>query len=161
SDLEQGIIITNFNNFTSDCSIMSNGMATTKDANASIYMGSFNNATLTAGSGVSEAAVWTRGSFYSTNNNHVYASPQLVNQTATLNDPYSSLAVPSLTKLTSCDFTNFSVSSGTSATLGPGVYCGGLSVSGVNNVYFQPGTYYVVNGDFYLSNVNNVSCPIC
>jgi len=160
---EQGISITNFNNFTSDCSIMSNGTAATQDANASIYMGSFNNATLTAtaGSGVTEAAVWTRGSFYTTNNNHVYASPQLQNQTTTLNDPYSSLAVPSLSKLTSCDFTNFSVSSGTSATLSPGVYCGGLSVSSVNNVYFQPGTYYVVNGDFYLSSVNNVSCPNC
>ena len=157
---EQGISITSFNNFTSDCSIMSNGTAATQDANASIYMGSFNNATLTvtAGSGISEAAIWTRGSFYTTNNNHVYASPQLVNQTTTLNDPYGSYSIPTLS---TCDYSNYSASSGSSVTLGPGVYCGGLTITSVNNVYFQPGTYYIANGDFYISSVNGVSCPTC
>jgi len=153
---EQGINITQFNNFTSDCSIMSNGTAATQDANASIYMGNFNNATLTAGSGISEAAVWTRGSFYSTNNNHVYASPQLVGQTTTLNDPYSSLQAPVPGNCAAVPSP-----SNNALTVPPGTYCGGLTITGVNNVYFTPGTYYIVNGDLYITGVNNVSCPTC
>lgn len=155
---EQGISITNFNNLTSDCSILSNGTSATQDANASIYMGSFNNATLTAGSSIDEAAVWTRGSFYSTNNNHVYASPQLVNQTTTLNDPYSSLKAPS--PPAGCTPMPSPVSN--ALTFKPGTYCGGLTVIGsANNVYFQPGTYYIVNGDLYITSVNGVSCLGC
>jgi hypothetical protein len=47
-------------------------------------------------------------------------------------------------------------------TFKPGTYCGGLTViGGANNVYFQPGTYYIVNGDLYITSVNGVSCLGC
>ena len=45
--------------------------------------------------------------------------------------------------------------------MSPGTYCGGLSVSSINNVYFTPGIYYVANGDLYITSVNNVTCPTC
>ena len=48
-----------------------------------------------------------------------------------------------------------------SLTVSPGTYCGGLSVSSINNVYFTPGIYYVANGDLYITSVNNVTCPTC
>ena len=53
---EQGVSFTNFNNFTSDCVIYSNGTSTgTTSSTASVYMASFNHATM--------KSVYTRGSF--------------------------------------------------------------------------------------------------
>jgi Flp pilus assembly protein TadG len=146
---EQGVSFTSFNNFNSDCTIVSNGTATGANSSASVYMGSFNNATV--------RSVWTRGSFYKTNNFTATIPPQ-TEQTSTVADPYASLPTPSVG---ACSYTNFSASSASSATLLPGTYCGGLTVSSVNNVYFTPGIYYVANGDLYLTSVNNVSCPTC
>ena len=52
-----GVSFTSFNNFTSDCVVYSNGTSTgTTSTTASIYMASFNNATM--------KSVYTRGSFY-------------------------------------------------------------------------------------------------
>jgi Flp pilus assembly protein TadG len=146
---EQGVSFTSFNNFNSDCTIVSNGTATGANSSASVYMGSFNNATV--------RSVWTRGSFYETNNFTATITPQ-TNQTSTVADPYASLPTPSVG---ACSYNNFSASGGSSATLVPGTYCGGLTVSGVNNVYFTPGIYYVADSDLYLTGVNNVSCPTC
>jgi Flp pilus assembly protein TadG len=146
---EQGVSFTSFNNFNSDCTIASNGTATGANSGASVYMGSFNNATV--------RSVWTRGSFYKTNNFTATIPPQ-TEQTSTVADPYASLPTPSVG---GCSYNNFSASGGSSATLLPGTYCGALTVSGVNNVYFTPGIYYVANGDLYLTGVNNVSCPTC
>jgi Flp pilus assembly protein TadG len=154
TDNEQGVSFTSFNNFNADCMIYSNGSATgTGSTTASIYMGSFNNATL--------KSVWTRGSFTAASYYHItYTGTPNVsqNQTTTVNDPYSSLPTPSPG---TCSYNSFSASSQSSVTLSPGTYCGGLSVTSVTNVYFTPGIYYVANGDLYLSSVNNVTCPTC
>jgi Flp pilus assembly protein TadG len=155
---EQGISFTSFNNLAGDCSIMSNGTSTANNSNASIYMASFNNAKLTKGTGTSNAGIWARGSFYKTSYNSFSADSILTNQTTTLYDPYASLATPSPG---TCSYTNYAPSGGTSLTLNPGTYCGGLTISSFNNVYFTPGTYYIANGDLYITSVNNVSCPTC
>lgn len=148
---EQGVSFTSFNNFNSDCTIVSNGTSTSSNSNASVYMASFSNATL--------KSVWTRGSFYKTSyGNFTSGSPAQTNQTSAVVDPYVSLPSPSLS---SCAHNNFSQSSGSTLTLSPGTYCGGLAVSSYNNVYFTPGIYYIANGDLYLSSVNNVTCPTC
>ncbi len=149
---EQGVSFTSFNNFNSDCTIVSNGTSTSSNSNASVYMGGFNNASL--------KSVWTRGSFYKTSyNSFTTTSSVKTNQTSTVVDPYAtSLPTPSPG---TCSYTNFSRSGGSSLTLSPGTYCGGLTVSSYSNVYFTPGIYYVANGDLYLSSVNNVTCPTC
>jgi len=148
---EQGVSFTSFNNFNSDCTIVSNGTSTSSNSNASVYMANFSNATL--------KSVWTRGSFYKTSySNFTPSSPVQTNQTSAVVDPYISLPTPSLS---SCTYNNFSQSSGTNLTLSQGTYCGGLTVSSYNNVYFTPGIYYIANGDLYLSSVNNVTCPTC
>jgi hypothetical protein len=148
---EQGVSFTSFNNFAADCTIISNGSSTSSNSNASIYLANFNNASL--------KSVWTRGRFYPAS----YGSLSLTNtaqqnQTTTVADPYASLATPSPG---TCTYNPFSAPGGSSLTLSPGTYCGGLTISGYNNVYFTPGTYYVANGDLYLTSINNVSCPTC
>lgn len=156
TDAEQGVRFSSFNNFTSDCVIYSNGTSTgTTSTTASAYLGSFNNATM--------KGLWSRGSVTLASYNHVYnqSGTTLVpqqNQTTAIVDPYASLPTPSPG---GCSYNPFSAPGGSSITLSPGTYCGGLTVSSYNNVYFTPGTYYIANGDLYLSSVNNVTCPTC
>ena len=149
---EQGVSFTNFNNFSSDCVIYSNGTSTgTTSSTASVYMASFNHATM--------KSVYTRGSFTATGYNSVnLTTPAQQNQATSIVDPYAGLATPAPG---TCSFTNYSRSSMSSLTVSPGTYCGGLSVSSINNVYFTPGIYYIANGDLYISSVNNVTCPTC
>jgi Flp pilus assembly protein TadG len=149
---EQGVSFTNFNNFTSDCVIYSNGTSTgTTSSTASIYMANFNNATL--------KSVYTRGSFTTASNNHVYVTNAVQqNQATSIVDPYASLPTPSPG---TCSYNNYSQSSMSTLTLSPGTYCGGITISSISNVYFTPGIYYIANGDLYISSVNNVTCPTC
>lgn len=154
---EQGVSISNFNNFTSDCTVMSNGTATGTGSNASISVSSFNHATM--------YSIWTRGSLDSPQ----YSPSPLtltvaarVNQTGTIYDPYATgtTALPTPSPGT-CTYNNYSAPSGTSVTLYPGTYCGGLTATNNNNVYFKPGIYYIANGDLIIRSDNNVSCPDC
>lgn len=148
---EQGVSFSSFNNFNSDCTIISNGTATGSGANASINMNSFNTAAL--------KSIWTRGSFSVTSYNKIsLANSAQQNQTTSITDPYSNLPTPTPG---GCTYTNFNPSGSGNITLSPGTYCGGLKVSAYNNVYFSPGLYYVANGDLNISSVNNVSCPNC
>jgi Flp pilus assembly protein TadG len=150
---EQGVSFTSFNNFSSDCTIVSNGSATGSGSGASINISSFNTASL--------YSIWTRGSLsISSYNKLTYgnASAPLTNQTTTISDPYAGLPTPSPG---TCTYNNFSQSGTNKIDLLPGTYCGGLSASSVSNVYFTPGIYYIANGDLYLASVNNVSCPTC
>ncbi len=57
-------------------------------------------------------------------------------------DPYLDLEVPSYS---GCDFSNETVT--TDATISPGVYCGGLTISGDINVTVEPGIYIIDGGD--------------
>ena len=149
---EQGVSFTSFNNFTSDCVVYSNGTSTgTTSTTASVYMANFNNATM--------KSVYTRGSFTTEFYNHVYlTNAAQQNQATSIIDPYASLPTPSPG---TCSHTNYSKSSMSALTVSPGTYCGGLSVSSINNVSFTPGIYYIANGDLYITSVNNVTCPTC
>jgi Flp pilus assembly protein TadG len=148
---EQGVNLSSFNNFTSDCSVLSNGTASTNDSNASIYASNFNTAYF--------KSIWTRGSFQTASSNKVTYDTLLTSQTTSIVDPYASLGTPSPG---ACTYNNFTAPKGSSVTLNQGTYCGGLVINGgVNNVYFTPGTYYIANGDLYITNVNGVSCPSC
>ena len=148
---EQGVSISNFNNFSSDCTVMSNGTATGTGSSASISMTSYNHATM--------YSVWTRGSF----DYPQYSQPTLTvaartNQTGTIYDSYAKLPTPTPG---TCNFNDYSAPSGSSVTLNPGTYCGGLTATNNSNVYFTPGTYYIANGDLVIRSDNNVSCPTC
>lgn len=148
---EQGATFTSFGNFTSDCTIMSNGSATGSGSNASVTMSSFGSASV---------KVWTRGSFSASGYGSLTpsAASARTNQTSYIVDPYAGLGNPTPG---ACGFNNYKPSSGTTITLSPNTYCGGLQVSSFSTVIFQPGVYYIANGDLYLTSVNTVSCPDC
>ena len=42
-------------------------------------------------------------------------------------------------------------------TLGPGVYCGGLTIKGDSVVSFDPGTYVIKNGEFFVDSNSRIS----
>ena len=65
-------------------------------------------------------------------------------------DPLANLPAPTFS---GCDNTSFTVSSAT-ATLNPGVYCGGITITGSSNVTFNPGTYILNGGGFTSSSSN-------
>ena len=59
-------------------------------------------------------------------------------------DPLSGLPAP---QFSGCDYTNFAVNSAT-ATLSPGTYCGGITITGSSNVTFKSGNYILNGGGF-------------
>ena len=61
-------------------------------------------------------------------------------------DPLASLPVPTFS---GCDQTNYSTSS--TVTLNPGVYCGGISITGSGTVTLNPGIYIMNGGGFSLA----------
>lgn len=72
----------------------------------------------------------------------------------TVADPYAALTIPAFG---ACDFHNKNYSN-TTTTIGPAVYCGGLTFGANSNVTLEPGTYYVVNGDLTMNAQSVVRC---
>lgn len=62
-------------------------------------------------------------------------------------DPYSDLEVEEHDSCSAADIRRGN-SYSRSVTLSPGTYCGGLTLSGNNDVTFEPGVYYIDGGDF-------------
>jgi hypothetical protein len=71
-------------------------------------------------------------------------------------DPYADLSTPTTN---SCAFTNYSSSNGGTAT--PGVYCGGMSISGSKTLNLTPGVYVMKGGDFKVTGSAGVTCNGC
>jgi Flp pilus assembly protein TadG len=61
----------------------------------------------------------------------------------TVPDPFASYPTPTVG---ACTFTNYQLSGNQTATLQPGVYCGGMAFSGPVNVTFAPGLYIIKDG---------------
>jgi len=57
-------------------------------------------------------------------------------------DPFAGIPTPGVGP---CDHTDLSYSGNVSATLNPGVYCGGISIAGKANIQFNPGTYIITD----------------
>ena len=69
-------------------------------------------------------------------------APEALTDYPSIADPLAARPEP---KVNGCDFTDVSYSSGT-VTLDPGVYCGGLKISGKTHATLSPGLY-VIEGD--------------
>jgi Flp pilus assembly protein TadG len=69
-------------------------------------------------------------------------------------DPYAALTIPSFG---ACDFHNKTYSN-IATTIGPAVYCGGLTFGANSQVTLEPGTYYIVNGDLTMNAQSVVRC---
>jgi len=69
-------------------------------------------------------------------------TPAAVTGTTPVADPLASLPAPAVG---SCTFTNYSLSGIATATIGPGTYCGGISVGNSANLTLTAGNY-IING---------------
>ncbi len=65
-----------------------------------------------------------------------------------VSDPLASVPEPTVG---SCNVNNYSLSGGKTATINPGVYCGGISLSGGSHLNLNPGTYILNGGGLKVS----------
>lgn len=70
-------------------------------------------------------------------------SPAPSKSTSYFSDPFANVPAPAVS--TTCNQTNYSISDSSNHTLSPGVYCGGLKISGSGNITFTTGIY-IING---------------
>jgi hypothetical protein len=103
------------------------------------------NACLSAGT----AAIKVVGG-YSGSNGCISPSPT---GGTTFSDPLASVTAPSWT---ACDHATTVSLSGGISVLSPGVYCGGISISGLSDVTFLPGTYVLNGGGLNITSANVV-----
>ena len=73
--------------------------------------------------------------------------PKPVTDCPPLRDPLADRDAPAVG---ACDYTDLSHENG-NATLSPGVYCGGLKVSGTSKVTLEPGVYVIKDGPLEVS----------
>ncbi|HEX4277517.1 MAG TPA: pilus assembly protein TadG-related protein [Bryobacteraceae bacterium] len=94
------------------------------------------------GSGnITTLATQYAGSYNKTGSGRLNPTP--VSTTAFVTDPFINLPSPPVS--TTCTTQPNSYSDASAHTLSPGVFCGGLSISGSGNISFQPGIY-IING---------------
>jgi Flp pilus assembly protein TadG len=73
-------------------------------------------------------------------------APDALMDCPSFDDPLASRGEP---VLGACEYTNTKIKD-SKTTLRPGVYCGGLSISGTSDVSFEPGVYSIKDGIFEL-----------
>jgi hypothetical protein len=83
--------------------------------------------------------------------------PMLDHQPAVA-DPYADLEVP---PVGACTANNFKVTGSGDVTINPGVYCGGISMSGSGTLYLNKGTYILNKGDFSMTGSGRIRCGNC
>ena len=76
-------------------------------------------------------------------------SPTATTGATAVADPLASLPAPSYS---GCDHTNYSIGNANSATVSPGVYCGGITVTGAATLNLNPGNYILNGGGLTVSN---------
>ena len=77
-----------------------------------------------------------------------FAYSSLATNASATSDPYADLVISSEN---GCAPSGSPTRVNSSTTLTPGVYCGGISISGNNNIIFEPGVYIIDGGDFNVS----------
>jgi Flp pilus assembly protein TadG len=108
-----------------------------------VYSNSTNSSGFYLGSGskIDAAVVCSAGGVYVSGTSN---STKVLTDCPKVDDPLATRVPPTAG---ACDFNNTAVSSG-SVTLTPGVYCGGINISGTASVTFEPGDYVIKNGLF-------------
>ena len=105
------------------------------------------------GNGCITATAITVVGSYSSNSNGCGLQPTPTAGSSYVSDPLSYLTAPTVG---ACNYTNYAVSLGV-VYLSPGVYCGGITVSGAATVvYFSPGTYILNGGGLNVSGQANL-----
>jgi Flp pilus assembly protein TadG len=137
------ITVTGTADMTSDC-----GLASNSSSDQSIYVSG--SADLTAQPLQAYGDIDKSGSATIAYD----APPQPLSER--LEDPYADV-LPGLQADASCIGETQKIYKGEDSPLAPGRYCGGIQING--NVDFQPGTYYVDNGDFSIVGGGDIRGP--
>jgi Flp pilus assembly protein TadG len=88
------------------------------------------------------------GNYSVTGSGNLASASTPIAKSAAVADPYADLTIPALG---GCDQTGYKSKANQTATLSPGTYCGGFTVSAQSTVNLNPGTYYI-NGDSFKVN---------
>lgn len=115
-----------------------NGSTTVALNNCGLTVNSTSATDLTLSSTLNASAV-TLGGNYS---GCCITSPVIRTYESAIPDPYASLTMP---PFSGCDQNNFHTTQ--TQTLNPGVYCGGITLTGGANVTLNPGTYILDSGN--------------
>jgi hypothetical protein len=117
----------------------------TVTSSCSIYVNSSNLSAANFGgsSMVHATQILVHGS-YSAGNKAAF-SPTPTTRAPIVADPLINLPAPSFS---GCTYTNWNWSSSNPVTLNPGVYCGGITITGSGTVTFNSGTYIINGGGF-------------
>ena len=115
-----------------------NGSTTVDLNNCGLTVNSTSATDLTLSSTLTASAI-TLGGNYS---GCCVTSPIIRTYESAVPDPYASLTIPSYS---GCDQNNFHTAQ--TLTVNPGVYCGGMTLTGGANVTLNPGTYILDSGD--------------
>jgi len=129
-----------------DTSNQNNGFFANGTTNSTFTCGVFSNANFrtVGGACVVTPSVSYTGS-YTNSDTSGNCGPQNIGQGVPIVDPVGDkYSIPSHS---TCTATNFKVTNGTTVTIPPGTYCGGISISGsVENVVFSAGEFILVDG---------------
>lgn len=82
---------------------------------------------------------------YDTAGNSTITADTITTGAAATTDPYADIAMPAVG---ACDETNYELGTNDTATLNPGVYCGGFSMRSNSAVTLNAGTYIINGGTF-------------
>lgn len=124
--------------------------------NCDLYNNSGNVDSLEVSGSASLSArdVYLAGGYSVGGNSSVAVTGAVVTYGAVVQDPYAGLPVP---QAAGCDHNNYRLGSGGSATIAPGVYCGGITVTGGASLTLQPGTYILDQGNLSISGNSTIS----
>jgi hypothetical protein len=122
--------------------------------NCGVMVDSTNSTALTASGGatVTATSIAIGGGYQSSGGASL--SPAPATHYAIENDPLSYLTVP---PVGSCFQTGWSASAGITRNITPGVYCGGISISGGSTVTLAAGTYILLGGGLSVSGGSKLS----
>ncbi|MDE2165947.1 MAG: pilus assembly protein [Alphaproteobacteria bacterium] len=123
---------------TASGAVTINGSTTVDLSNCGLTVDSTSASDLTLSSTLTASSVSLGGNY----SGCCVASSTIRTYISSIPDPYASLTMPSFS---GCDQHNFHTAQ--TETLDPGVYCGGMMLTGGANVTLNPGTYILDSGD--------------
>jgi len=140
-----------------DTSQTNNGFFVNGTTNSTFSCGVFSNANFRSvgGACVVTPTVSYTGT-YTNQNSGGNCGPAGIGTGVPISDPMANkYSIPSYS---TCTAHNFMVTTGTTVTIPPGTYCGGISITGsVQNVIFSPGSFILVGGGLSVNGAVNVS----
>jgi hypothetical protein len=140
-----------------DSSNSNNGFFANGTTNSSFSCGVYSNSNFRAVGGacvVTPTVNYTNT--YSNQSGGTDCGPGNVGQGVPIDDPLvNKFSIPSYS---SCTANNFKVNNGTTVTIPPGTYCGGITITGsVQNIVFSPGQFILVGGGLSVNGGANIS----